>query len=106
MKKVSPREWAFLFIILTLLVVALSGNVVSPQTTPTLATNPEFTVPSQAPVSGPTLAERAAFNALEAQLIRVYESASPSVVHVTNPEYDERKDPERPPNTTSLLLSR
>ena len=90
MKKVSPREWVFILISLTLLAVVLSGNVVRPQATPALASNPDFSLSGPTSVSGPSLGERAAFNELEAQLIGVYETVSPSVVHVTNRSYDRR----------------
>ena len=90
MQKTSLRDWIFISIIVTLLVVFLSHGSTRPDATPALGSNPELSISTQSQVSGPSLAERAAFNALEEQLIRVYESTSPSVVHITNRSYDRR----------------
>ncbi len=84
MKRISPKDWVLLIASLTLLVVFLSESI---QASPSAYPQP---VASDASYSGAPLTEQGAFNALEDQLIDIYEIANPSVVHITSRSYDRR----------------
>ncbi len=88
MKTISPREWVLLFVSSTLLVISLTGTVFSSPPTEAVAQAPDTAATELAAVTDDELSEvYEAFNALEAKIIDIYETASPSVVHITNRSY-------------------
>ena len=84
MKRISPKDWILLFASLTLLAVFLSDSIFASPNPAFQPGEPNTLSRSAVPLSSQP------FNALEAQLIDIYETASPSVVHITSRSYDRR----------------
>ena len=94
MKRISPKDWILLIASLTLLAVFLSDSIFA---SPNVAIQPGE--PNTVSRSVTPLASQP-FNALEAQLIEIYETANPSVVHITSRSYDRRFGTMMPQNST------
>ena len=90
MNRVSLKDWLFIIVIVALTTIVYRENDAKAPDSMMFTTNPEIQVTASSTLSPPTLAERAAFNAVEEQLIRIYDSTSPSVVHITNRGFDRR----------------
>lgn len=74
--------------LVTLLVVSLGCNLPGMSATPTPVVVPPTAPPAPPPVTPlPQKVEEEAINALENQIITVYEAISPSVVNITNRSY-------------------
>ena len=88
MGKVVRIHWIWIAILCLMLVIGGYGlrNVVARgSAAPTVTARPEAT--STPALAIPVFDEQAAANELEAQIIAVYEAASPSVVNITNRSY-------------------
>lgn len=80
------KRWVLLFVVLTLLAAALgcSGSFTWPETT--IEQTPQPTATPR-PTIAPLPDEAGAVQALESQIIAVYEAVSPSVVNITSRTY-------------------
>jgi S1-C subfamily serine protease len=86
---IKPAEFRILMIaVLALLLVGLGCNLIGPAATPITAT-PADAAPTATPPPpvAPIPDEVEAANALEAQIIAVYEAVGPAVVNITNRGY-------------------
>jgi S1-C subfamily serine protease len=87
MEKRTKTEWVWAPAILALLFISLAPSLFGTAASDTAAAQPSaLATPTTAAASAP-FDQQQAYNALEAQIINVYDSASPAVVNITNRSY-------------------
>jgi len=85
----SPKHWILIIAVLTLLFVGLGCSLTGLSALKPTAASAivPLTATTASPVATPIPNETEAVNALESQVIAVYEAVSPSVVNITNRSY-------------------